>query len=450
MEMNRVRIHKFGGSCLRDQNGFQRLTEIISTEEKPVLVTVSASYGITQYLIDALESPVDQLNIPTIIAHLQKLHLDLFSSTGKSLPDLDEELRRLERLLYGISYTEEITPRTHDLILSFGERLAVHVVKNYFDERKMKSIIVDPANLILTNGIYKTSTILLEETEKKCEEYRQSMQLDETILIVPGYFGASQDKIINLLGRSGTDYTATALAYGFNAKSIVIWKDVLGFMTADPNIIEDAKTLEELSYEEAAELSHFGAQILHSRSVIPAKLKKIPIFIRHLYESDVQTKIWDRESLRNEDIVKSVSYLQDLAILRIYTTLGSNVDGVFNKISEKLVEVNTNIISVATSQTCISVLIDEVKINSSIKNLEGLKPHIIDEIQCDRNIALVGIVGIGLGDTPGIASRVFNSIARINVNVEMISSGASKAAYHFTVKQIDLKKALRIIHEEFF
>ena len=133
MEVNRFRIHKFGGSCLRDKNGFQRLTEIISIEEKPVLVTVSASYGITQYLIDVLELPVDQLNIPTIIAHLRKLHLDLFTSTSKSLPDLDEELRRLERLLYGISYTEEITPRTHDLILSFGERLALHVVKNYFD-----------------------------------------------------------------------------------------------------------------------------------------------------------------------------------------------------------------------------------------------------------------------------------------------------------------------------
>ncbi|MCE7735391.1 MAG: aspartate kinase [Candidatus Heimdallarchaeota archaeon] len=448
--MSRFRIHKFGGSCLRDQKGLQRLTEIISAEEKPVLVTVSASYGITQYLIDVLESPVNQLNIPTIVAHLQRVHLDLLTSSDKSLPEFDEELRRLERLLYGITYTEEITPRTHDLILSFGERFVVHVVNNYFTERNMKSIIVDPTDLIRTNGIFKTSTILLEETEMICEEYIQNTQLDKTILIVPGYFGASQNKKINLLGRSGTDYTATALAYGFNAESIVIWKDVLGFMTADPNIIDDAVTLEELSYEEAAELSHFGAQILHSRSVIPAKLKKIPIFIRHLYENDVQTKIWNRESLRNEDIVKSVSYLQDLAMLRIYTTLGSNVDGVFNKISEKLVESNTNIISVATSQTCISVLIDKARISSSMNNLESLKPHIIDEIECDRDIALIGIVGIGLGDTPGIASRVFNSIAKIKVNVEMISSGASKAAYHFTVKQIDLKKALNIIHQEFF
>jgi len=268
--------------------------------------------------------------------------------------------------------------------------------------------------------------------------------------VVPGYFGASQDNIINLLGRSGTDYTATALAYGFNAENIIIWKDVLGFMTADPNIIKQAKTLDSLSYEEAAELSHFGAQILHSRSVIPARMKNIPIFIKHLYESDVQTKIWNSNNLRDQDIVKSVSYLQDLAILRIYTTLGSNVEGVFNKISEELVKANTNIISVATSQTCISVLINEENINSSLMNLKKLKPHIVDEIECDREIALIGVVGLGLGDTPGIASRVFNAIAKVKVNVEMISSGASKAAYHFTIKQDDLHKALNIIHEEFF
>ena len=196
MEMIIIRIHKFGGSCLRDPKGFQRLTDIISIEEKPILVTVSASYGVTQYLIDVLDSPIDQLNIPTIIAHLQEIHLNLFSTSNKNLFGLDEELRRLERLLYGISYTEEITPRTYDLILSFGERLAVHVVKKYFTERNMTSIIVDPANLIRTNGIYKTSTILLEETEKICEEFKQNTRLGETILIVPGYFGSSHDKIV--------------------------------------------------------------------------------------------------------------------------------------------------------------------------------------------------------------------------------------------------------------
>jgi aspartate kinase len=445
-----IKIHKFGGSCLRDQKGFQRLTEIILAEDKPVIVTVSASYGVTAYLIEVLETPVNQLNIPQIISHLRNLHIDLLGTTNQLLPQLDEELRKLERLLYGIAYTEEITPRTYDLILSFGERLVTHVVYHYFKEQNVQSKIVDPQYLIRTNGIYTTSTVLLDETEKLCETYKSSNPLDNQIIIVPGYFGASSDNILNLLGRSGTDYTATALAYGFNVESVIVWKDVMGFMTADPSIISDAKTLEVLSYEEAAELSHFGAQILHSRSVIPAKLKDIPIIIKHLYESDVQTKIWNHENLRDEDIVKSVSYLKGLAILRIYTTLGSNVDGVFKEISEKLVTAATNIISIATSQTCISVLIKEEKISPSLVELEGLTPHIVDEVECDRGIALIGIVGLGLGDTPGIASRVFNSIGKVDVNVEMISSGASKAAYHFTIKEQDLNKALKVIHEEFF
>lgn len=449
-EVNILEVHKFGGSCLRDKEGFQRLLEIISKVEKPVIVTVSASYGVTKYLLEALNNPIKQLDIPSIISYLRNLHINLLETPDQSLHGLEKELNKLERILNGIAYTEEITPRTYDLILSFGERLAVQIVNHYFKEKSINSIIVDPQNLIRTNGVYTTSTILLEDTEKLCMEYKNTNPLNDSILIVPGYYGATEDKTINLLGRSGTDYTATALAYGFNAESIIIWKDVLGFMTADPNIIVDAKTLDTLSYGEAAELSHFGAQILHSRSVIPAKLKNIPIFIKHLFESEVTTKIWNYENLRDEDVVKSVSYLKDLAILRIFTTLGSNVDGVFKEISQKLVEANTNIISIATSQTCVSILINDENIDASLSKLGDLKPHIVDEIECEREIALIGVVGLGLGDTPGVASRVFNSIAKINVNVEMISSGASKAAYHFTIKQVNLQKALKIIHEEFF
>ncbi|MHA2032410.1 MAG: aspartate kinase [Candidatus Kariarchaeaceae archaeon] len=445
-----IRIHKFGGSCLRDQKGLNRLTEILLSEDRPVIVTASAAYGVTQYLIDSLATPVSKLHIPSIIDKIKDTHLKLLNSTNNLLPDLDSELRKLERLLYGIVYTEEITQRARDLVLSFGERLMAIVIKSYFDRLNENSLILDPENIILTNGIFETSTVLLNETENKCQKFLETNDLLRTIIIVPGYYGASKDNIINLLGRSGTDYTATALAYGFNAESVIIWKDVLGFMTADPNIIPDAKTLDSLSYEEAAELSHFGAQILHSRSVIPAKIKNIPIYIKHIYNEKTQTIIWDRKSLRNGDIVKSVSYLENLAILRIYTTLGSNVDGVFNKISEKLLEVKTNIISIATSQTCISVLIDANQVDDSRNILHQLKPHIVDDIECDTDIALIGIVGLGLGDAPGIASRVFNSIATVNVNVEMISSGASKAAYHFTIKQNDLKEALRTIHKEFF
>lgn len=427
-----------------------RLFEILSNEEKPVIVTVSAIYGITQYLIDVLETETDKLDIPSIISHLKKKHLEVLNTPNKILPELDIELRKLERLLYGIVYTEEITPRTRDLILSFGEKLVSCVLNRFLEDKNQKSKILNPEQLILTNGIFGASTILLEETERNCEKYLETASKEDGIIIVPGYYGASKEKSINLLGRSGTDYTATALAYGFNAENVIIWKDVLGFMTADPNIIENASTLESLSYEEAAELSHFGAQILHSRSVIPAKIKNIPIYIKHLFNSEVKTKIWNNGNLRGNDIVKSVSYLNDLAILRIFTTLGSNIDGIFNKISEKFVDVQTNIISIATSQTCISILIPDTKIQASLESLEALKPHIVDEIECDKNIALIGIVGLGLGDTPGIVSRVFNAIAKKEINVEMISSGASKAAYHFTVKQNDLNQALKIIHDEFF
>lgn len=276
-------VHKFGGVSTSDPKGIQRIFEIISQETKPVIFTVSASYGITKYLHELLYlSPID-LDIPKIITFLKVKHINLLNSSKKIIPELDLEISKLERLLYGIAYTEEITPRTRDLILSFGERLITIVIKEYFQIQGLNPKVISPEKLIITNGIHYSSNILLEETSRLCQEYMKNEMEDDDILIVPGYFGVSKNNITTLLGRSGTDYTATSLGYGFKAEAVIIWKDVLGFMSADPSIVQDARTISELTYDEAAELSYFGAQILHPRCVLPSKMKRTSIFIKNLY-----------------------------------------------------------------------------------------------------------------------------------------------------------------------
>lgn len=443
-------VHKFGGVSTSDPKGIQRIFEIISQETKPVIFTVSASYGITKYLHELLYlSPID-LDIPKIITFLKVKHINLLNSSKKIIPELDLEISKLERLLYGIAYTEEITPRTRDLILSFGERLITIVIKEYFQIQGLNPKVISPEKLIITNGIHYSSNILLEETSRLCQEYMKNEMEDDDILIVPGYFGVSKNNITTLLGRSGTDYTATSLGYGFKAEAVIIWKDVLGFMSADPSIVQDARTISELTYDEAAELSYFGAQILHPRCVLPSKMKRTPIFIKNLYNDGIFTKIHHKSAGDNKYIAKSVSHLSELAIIRIYKYTGGSSEGTFFTIAEKLFFSHINILSIATSQTCISILIKKDQKEASMDGLNSLKSNFIETIECEDDIALICVVGEGLGNTPGIASRVFNSIKNKNINVVMISSGASKVAFHFTVKQNDLDRALSAIHNEFY
>ncbi|MCY3411634.1 MAG: aspartate kinase [Candidatus Heimdallarchaeota archaeon] len=443
-----MRVYKFGGSCIQQLSDLNRIAEILKNEDKPVIVTSSAMFGITQFIIQSL-SHLQEKEIPYIIRYLRDEHLGLLPENVDT-KGMEEELEKLERLLFGVVLTGEITPRTRDLIVCSGEMIIVQILKSTLQSVGLSVDIIDSRVLIRTNGVYGTSTVLLDETEANCRRYMEYHPLESKIYLVPGFIGASADNTINLLGRSGTDYSATALAYGFDAEEIVIWKDVLGFMTADPKIIEHAVTIKTLSYEEATELSHFGARILHSRSVIPAKIKNIPIRIRNFTDSNTSTHIWNKQDLRDDDVIKSITYKQDMTVLRIYTTLQSYDDGVFGIISNKLLAAGTPIISIATSQTCISFLIAKEHVDKSLAKLKEITPHVVDDVECDPDIALIGIVGYGLGNTPGIAARVFNAIAREGVNVEIISSGASKAAFHFSIKQECLVKSLKVLHDEFF
>lgn len=443
-----MQVHKFGGVGTSNYQSLQRIFDIITSAPKPVIFTLSASYGITNYLVDILKGIPKPDEIPEIINFLKKKHFELLNSQNKFVIALDKQLNKLERLLYGTSYTEELTPRTRDLIISFGERLIVEVMREFFKVRGVDIKSLSPEKYIVTNGLHSSSNILLDETETRCKQFKDGITNDD-IIIVPGYFGASVNNVTTLLGRSGTDYSATALAYAFDAKEVIIWKDVEGFMTADPKIVPKAINIQQLSYDEASELAFFGAKILHPRSVLPAKIKSIPIYIRNLGDENKFTRIHNRQE-KNGQVIQSISHSSNLAILRVYKYAGGINEGNFSEISNLLHNSNVDIKSIATSQSCISLLINSGDVSKSIKTLEVLHGTHIEHVEYEENMALICIVGEEIGNTPGIASKVFQSVGKENINVVMISSGASKVAFHFSVKESSLTQALNLIHNEFF
>lgn len=439
-----MEVHKFGGTCTASREAIDRIVEIILLEQKPLIVTVSAASGVTRFLIDTLNKPIQEIFVPSIISQLQHIHQEL-RYNSEPLNNFDNDLHKLERLLYGIIYTEEITERSRDLVLTFGERLISWIVKERLANKGILCKCVDPIDLLLTDGTHHNSRILLEETEDECQNYDFSTD----VIIVPGFYGISKSHITTTLGRSGTDYTATALGYGFNASAVTIWKDVQGFMTADPQLVNSAKTIASLSYDEAAELSHFGAIVLHPKCVIPVKLKKIPLWIKNFYDPSIRTKVWT-ESHKDTTVVKSVSHLSDLSIIRVFISSGGYTHGILSKLSSTLDQAGTNIYSIASSQTSISFLVNSNEISKNVDLVKTSCSDITEAIEIESDIALICMVGSGMGNTHGIAAKVFQAVAQQNVNVAMISSGASKAAFNFTVHMNDLGKALTAIHDEFF
>jgi len=312
-------------------------------------------------------------------------------------------MKKLERLLVGISYTEEISLPVKAHILSYGERLAVLLLSYLIKEKGKRSLPMEADNIgMVTDQSFENATALLPEVNWNLVKNVAPFVNDGIIPIITGYFGQSKEGKITTFGRNGSDYSAAVVANALDAKVLEIWKDVNGFMSTDPKIVKEAKNIDRLSYYEAAELSYFGAKILYPRTVEPLIAKGIPLHIKNLCDPGLRGTLIQNGSKELKNIVKSITYNRNISVLKIY---GPGV---------------------------------------------GYKPGIIERISRVEEVALVSVVGKGLLKRHGVAAKVFSAVARENINVEMISSGASEVASYFIVLEKDLEQTIRAVHKEFF
>ncbi|MBN1677129.1 MAG: aspartate kinase, partial [Candidatus Thermoplasmatota archaeon] len=291
---------------------------------------------------------------------------------------------------------------------------------------------------------------ILDKCEKNMGPTLQSAVKKGMVPVITGFFGITETGHVTTVGRSGTDYTAAVVAHAVDGGPVEIWKEVDGFMSADPKIVKDAFLLERLSYEEAAELAYFGAQVLHPRAVQPARAKGIDIVIKNLYKPESPGTVIGKSRHARQDVIKSVSYLPNVATLKVYDTGAGYKSGFLADITSCLQKANINIFSATTSQTCVAVLIDESDIPAAKRTIKTIIGSVGENFEVNPGIALVCAVGEGFGTTKGVAARVFNAVAAKGVNVDLISAGASTVAYHFTVDRRDLKNTIIAIHQEFW
>ncbi|MEM3852037.1 MAG: aspartate kinase [Methanomassiliicoccales archaeon] len=447
---------KFGGSCLKDAEGIRKAADIASAQSECISV-VSAVSGVTDTIVKFISRRMSERSISAFVSSVVRRHTDIIRSVCNSeislkyTQDIKQQMESFERLLYGVYYTGELTERMKALLMSFGERLSVRVMAAALEEKGMKPFIVETDKSgILTDNNFQNATADLVASRRQLSPKLKKALSRNLHPVVTGFFASSRDGRVTLLGRNGTDYSASIIAYAVSAEKLVLWKDVNGFQTADPDIVPSSKLIEELSYEEASELSYFGANVMHPRAVEPARLGKIKIEIRNIASPDRLGTLVMSSYRRSSGIVKSVSCLPGLGIVRVFVSGGGFQAGALSRLSGFLGSAGVNIISATTSQTCIAFLLREEDIRRAVVALEPLVPISVSRVETAHGIALLCLVGLGLGETRGIAAKVFSAISGVGINVGMMSAGASTAAYHFTVKERDMKAAVKAAHDAFF
>jgi aspartate kinase len=452
-------VMKIGGSSLKNTESLNQVIEIIANNKTiPKVVVLSAVYGVTNHLFKSVNEALEtEKNINGLLEYLELLHRELISECIKSvnlkrrvMDETDYLLSRLEKLLFGIAYTGECTPRTKDLIVSYGERFSVNLVAGCLRDKGLQAIPLEADKIdLVATGNFGYGNAQLEETEKLLPQNLTNFIERGTIPVITGFFGRTPEGKTITFGRGGTDYSAAIIANVLNCDELQIWKDVDGFLTANPDIVKSAQPLEYLSYEEAAELAYFGASILHPRTVEPLSKKKILAVVKNTFKPHLKGTIIGPDQHLHEDVIKSVTVNREIGALRIFgASIGQQL-GFLKMVSSTLSDSRINVTSIITSQTAISLILSIQELSKAKDAIQALNISYIDDLQLVTDIALIGVVGHGLSETKGVASRVFSAVARTGTNVEMISSGASTIAQYFIVKESDVDDAIKSIHDEF-
>ncbi len=447
---------KFGGSILKDSSDILEVSEYLAenVNEERIVAVVSAMKGVTDDLLmlGGLAASGKESKVMEILSKIRDRHLGICEELELNCDNVKEELRKLERVLLGITYTGEITPRLMDFISSLGENLSGEILTELLNKKKIKARFFTGGEAgIITDDFHGEANPLLMATKTYVRKKLLPI-IDSMLPIVAGFSGVSQEGKITTLGRGGSDLTAVLLGSSLESREVWLWTDVDGLLTADPKIVRDARVIKQASYQEAIELAHFGAKNMHPRFLEPAITTNTPVRIRNFYNKRCQGTLISRRSVIEENVVKAVELMRNVSILTVKGTGMIGRPGTSAKLFSLLGENMLNIlmISQSISESDISIVLSKKEVGKARALVETkLLGPIFREVLLDRNCAVVAAIGSGMRGTPGVAARVFRAISSKGINVKMISQGSSETNISFVVADEDGEEAVRLVHKEF-
>jgi aspartate kinase len=461
-----MKVLKFGGASLKNGDSLKQICRIIASTDSPKTIVLSAFNSVTDKLNDLLNNILhkhfNENHISGFINNLKKNHLSFLKQALSSSPIrpetyrlIDQQCSKLEKLFYGLSCINEITERSRDLILSFGERFSVVVTAEvlYYLGVNSKPLEADKIGLI-TDGYFGRASAVLPIARHNIRKHVLPLIKRDVIPIITGYFGCDVMERTTTFGRGGSDYSAAVVAYALDANILEIWKDVDGFMSVNPDIIPSARLIENLSYKEAAELAYFGSTILHPRTVEPVLLKNIPIVIRNTFAPSKKGTMIYNHPLRQtrKTPIKGITYETDIGLIKVhgYGAGFGYKSEVIHEITRRLLEKKINIKTIVSAPTGIGLVLGKEDFDTGYSTLNQTTIKLVSGFEKVRNQALIGLVGEGLTKNKGLAGQVFQAVSKNGVNIEMISAGASSAAGYFIIDRKNLRKTIAILYQEFF
>ncbi len=459
---------KFGGTSVGNADAIAQTVSVIAqtkTHDPRLVVVTSAMSGVTDMLVNSARAAAAGRRQPYLDARealLQK-HMAAARALIANAEDLahyeqyiEEQVRFFARLCSSIHVLGELTPRGLDVVSGLGERMAAPLLAAALRARGVDAAWVDATEVIVTDDHFGEAAPIITLTCARAQSRLRPMMDAGVVPVVTGFIGATESGIPTTLGRGGSDFSAAILGACLDVDEVQIWTDVNGILTADPRIVPEARTLRQLSYNEAAELAYFGAKVIHPKTMLPAVERNIPIRILNTFDPHGPSTVITRQPQRN-GLVKAISAIRDLTLMNVEGRGMMGVPGIAARTFRAVADVQANVlmISQASSEQSICFVIPSHRSESVQQALERefereLALHDIDRVRPVHNVAIIAVVGAGMRGTPGIAGRLFSALGEAGVNVIALAQGSSESNISMVVDRADLETAVRAIHQAFF
>ncbi len=464
-----MKVLKFGGAALADYQNIKNCKDyikyLVKNESGDLIVVVSAMKDVTDLLINTLDLAVEDnqenvlRNLFTVQTKFETVVDNLIQSLSikSNLKEfISKTILEMNSILKSITILREYTPKMYDNFIVYGEKISSTLVAHTLTDYEIPAQQVNGEDLIVTDNNFNFAYPDLKLSTAKIQNVLPGLLNEGVIPVVTGFVGANLKGEITTLGRGGTDFSASIMAYGMDADEAWFLKEVDGIMTADPQIVKNAVNIRSMTYSEVSELSYFGAKVLHPIAIHPLKEKKIHSYVKNVYEFDSAGTCITNSQMENGKTTRAITYIKSVSIVNIQGQGMIGVPGVAGRVFTATGAENINIlmISQSSSEQNISFVIGKGEMKKTLEvlnaefELEILKGQ-IDEITAENSLSIISVVGAGMKNTPGISGNLFSALGENNINVKLIAQGSSELNISFVIETEFLENALNCIHNKF-
>ncbi|WP_205512211.1 bifunctional aspartate kinase/homoserine dehydrogenase I [Longitalea arenae] len=462
-----MQVLKFGGTSVANAENMNKVSGIVQQAlvrlpQGKTIVVVSALGGVTDVLLQSggMAAAGDE-SYKELLQKVEQRHLEavkaLIPVTQQSsvLSWVKQRCNEIEDICNGVFLLGELSARTKDRIVSFGELLSSKIIAAHLNAQGVENTWVDSREIIRTDTHYGSAAVDFAITNSLCHDFFSAAAA--RLFIVPGFVAADAKGNTTTLGRGGSDYTAAIIAGAMNALTLEIWTDVSGMMTADPRLVPNARILPHISYQEAMELSHFGAKVIYPPTIQPVMSKNIPVWIKNTFAPEDHGTVIENDVHKNGNNIRGISSINKIALLSLEGSGMVGIPGFSRRLFESLANdlINVILITQGSSEHSICVGIDEALADKAKLAVDRtfayeIETGRVEPLRVEKGLAIVALVGDNMKSHPGISGKMFGAIGRNGVNVRAIAQGSSERNISAVIAAADVKKAINVLHEDFF